>query len=141
MIKTPIVAVSGGLDPAHIGHYLMLEKASTFGDVVVMLNSDEWLLRKKGYVFMPFEERKYILECCKFVHKVVAIDDSDDTACKGLIALRPDYFANGGDRESGNTPEGAVCREFDIEMLWGVGGGKIQSSSDLVKNSAKMSNK
>lgn len=130
--KRKIVAVSGGCDPCHSGHIRMILEAATYGDVVVILNSDDWLMRKKGYKFMSWEERAEILMAIKGVTNVVTVDDSDGTVCEALRRIRPDYFANGGDRKVGNTPEGDVCAELGIEMLWNIGGGKTQSSSWLI---------
>ena len=113
----------------------MIRAASAFGGVIVIANSDEWLMRKKGYVFMPFEERAEILESIKGVVAVVKAKDDDDTVCETLKDLRPDAFANGGDRKGDNVPEVALCEELDIQMLWNVGGDKIQSSSWLVEKS------
>ena len=126
------VAVSGGMDPVHKGHVRMIQEAAQFGEVIVILNSDEWLMRKKGFVFMTWEERAEILESIKGVRKVVRVDDSDGSVCEALRRENSTYFANGGDRTNKNTPEMEVCTELGISMLWGVGGGKIQSSSDLV---------
>jgi glycerol-3-phosphate cytidylyltransferase-like family protein len=109
-------------------------EASTYGDVIVILNSDDWLLRKKGYKFMCWEERAEILQSIKGVVAVEKVDDSDGTVCEALKRIKPDYFGNGGDRKGDNTPEVDVCNSLGIEMLWGVGGGKTQSSSELVKN-------
>ena len=134
--KRKVVAVSGGFDPVHVGHVQMIEEAAEHGDVMVIINSDEWLLRKKGYVFMPWREREYIMSQFKGVTKVVSVDDSDDSVCEALRTHRPDCFANGGDRRKTNTPEMDLCEELDIALMWNVGGGKIQSSSDLV-NKAK----
>jgi D-beta-D-heptose 7-phosphate kinase/D-beta-D-heptose 1-phosphate adenosyltransferase len=131
-LKRKIIAVSGGCDPCHSGHIRMILEAATYGDVVVILNSDDWLLRKKGYKFMGWEERAEILMGIKGVVDVVPVDDSDGTVCEALRRIRPDYFANGGDRKPGNTPEGDVCAELGIEMVWNVGGGKTQSSSWLI---------
>ena len=83
---------------------------------------------------MPFKERAEIISYMKGVHTVVEADDDDGTICETLRKYKPDVFANGGDRTVGNTPEMKVCEELGITMLWGVGGGKIQSSSDLVSN-------
>tara|TARA_A100001391_G_scaffold102453_1_gene68172 strand:- start:473 stop:892 length:420 start_codon:yes stop_codon:yes gene_type:complete len=126
------VMVSGGFDPIHIGHVRMIREAATVGNVIVVINSDAWLRRKKGYVFMPWEQRAEIIEALAGVSAVHEVDDEDGTVCEALRRLRPTYFANGGDRFQSNTPEGEVCRELNIEMLFGVGGGKIQSSSRLV---------
>ncbi len=126
------VAVSGGMDPVHKGHVRMIQEAAQFGDVIIILNSDDWLMRKKGFVFMSWEERAEILESIKGVTKVVRVDDTDGSVCEALRREKPTYFANGGDRTDKNTPEMDVCTDLGITMLWGVGGGKIQSSSDLV---------
>jgi D-beta-D-heptose 7-phosphate kinase/D-beta-D-heptose 1-phosphate adenosyltransferase len=128
------IMVSGGFDPLHIGHLRMIKEAAKYGKVIVVVNSDAWLLRKKGFIFMPFEERKEIIEGYTEVDRVEAVDDSDGTVCEAIWRLKPTYFANGGDRTSNNTPEMNVCNQMGIEMLWGVGGGKIQSSSDMVTN-------
>mgnify|MGYP005683960893 CR=1 FL=1 len=129
-----LVAVSGGFDPIHVGHVRMIQAASLIGDVVVIVNSDEWLNRKKGYSFMPFEERAEIIESIRGVVAVIKADDEDGTVCQTLRELKPDVFANGGDRVNDNTPEGAVCNELGVEMMWNVGGEKIQSSSWLVRD-------
>jgi cytidyltransferase-like protein len=129
-----IVAVSGGFDPIHSGHVKMILEAAKYGDVMIILNSDDWLMRKKGYVFMPFEERKNILMAIKGVTLVVNVDDSDDTVCEALKRRKPNYFANGGDRKRTNVPENKICKKLGIITLWGIGGKKTQSSSTLVNN-------
>jgi len=129
------ICVSGGFDPVHIGHLRMLNEAATHGNLIVIVNSDEWLMRKKGYIFMPFRERCEILSGFRSVYDTTFVEDTDNTVCEALRRLKPDYFANGGDRKTDNTPEMAVCTELGIELLWSVGGGKIQSSSDLVDSS------
>jgi len=128
------VMVSGGFDPVHIGHIRMILDAAQHGDVVVVANSDDWLYRKKGFVFMEFEQRAEILASIKGVVKVSDVDDSDTTVCEAIRRIKPDIFANGGDRKKHNTPEQAVCDEMGVEMLWGIGGeDKANSSSDLVE--------
>ena len=131
-MKKKLVAVSGGFDPMHKGHVRMIREAAKFGDVVVILNSDEWLVRKKGYKFMSFEERSYIAGSIKGVVLTTGVDDADGTVCEALTRIKPDFFANGGDRYNTNTPEMSICNELNIEMLWNIGGEKEQSSSDLV---------
>jgi len=126
------IAVSGGFDPVHIGHVQMIAEAAKVADVIVIINSDDWLMRKKGYVFMPWEERAEIMENIKGVTIVTNVDDSDGTVCEALKKHCPDAFANGGDRKTQNTPEMDVCEELGIDLLWNIGGGKIQSSSTLV---------
>ena len=144
--RKSVIVLSGGFDPIHKGHLRMFREASWLGhQVIVGLNSDEWLTRKKGKPFMEWDERAEILESCKFVNQVLPMDDSDDTACdiiKQVCSLYRDfdvniYFANGGDRKKGNVPELDVCRELNVTMLWGIGGGKIQSSSWLVNGEEK----
>ena len=131
--KNKIVAVSGGFDPIHVGHVRMIQAASQMGDVIVIANSDAWLLRKKGYVFMPYEERQELLYALKGVVDVFEGDDNDDTVCKNLEKIKPDIFANGGDRKEGNVPEYDLCANLGIKMEFGVGGNdKPQSSSWLV---------
>jgi len=131
-MKNKTIAISGGLDPVHIGHINMIKAASKLGDVIVILNSDEWLKRKKGYVFMPYEERKCLLKQLKGVTAVSAVDDTNGTVCEALRRLKPDMFGNGGDRTYENTPEMATCQELNIEMIWKLGGKKVQSSSGLI---------
>lgn len=128
-----VICVSGGFDPVHIGHLRMMQAAGRYGRVVVIVNSDDWLLRKKGYVFMPLAERCELLEGFSCVDRTILVDDADNSVCEALVRLKPDYFANGGDRKAGNTPEVELCRTLGIELLWNIGGGKVQSSSELVR--------
>ncbi len=134
------VVVSGGFDPKHLGHVRMIIDAARHGNVIFVSNSDALLMRKKGYIFMPFEERQEILASIKGVLRVESVDDIDGTVCEALRRIKPTHFANGGDRKQTNTPEMDVCNELGINLLWNIGGGKIQSSSDLVK-AAKDKNK
>jgi D-beta-D-heptose 7-phosphate kinase/D-beta-D-heptose 1-phosphate adenosyltransferase len=135
-MMTKKIAVSGGFDPLHVGHVRMILAAAELGDVIVIANSDAWLKRKKGYVFMPWEERSEILSAIKGVHCVVEAKDYDRTVCETLSDLSDtiglDYFANGGDRKKNNTPEINTCKRLDIKMIWNCGGEKMQSSSELV---------
>jgi len=134
-----IVVVSGGFDPLHVGHTRMIKNAYRRGHhVIVGINSDEWLKRKKGYVFMPWEERAEIISSLRGVFEVMPFDDSDNSACDLLTKISKKYpvdsiaFANGGDRNYDNIPEISVAKIYGIGLIWEVGGGKIQSSSDLV---------
>lgn len=131
------VMVSGGFDPIHVGHIRMIQEAAKHGEVVVVANSDDWLMRKKGYVFMPWEERAEIIRSIKGVIEVEEVDDSDNSVCEAINRCHPDAFANGGDRKGNNTPEVALCAKLGVDLIWNVGGGKIQSSSDLVAASKK----
>jgi len=132
--KKPTVMVSGGFDPVHAGHIRMIRHAAEFGDVIIIANSDDWLFRKKGFIFMEWERRVEILNAIKGVVLVDSVDDTDGTVCEAIRRLKPDFFANGGDRGKSNTPEQAVCEELGIELLWGIGGEeKLDSSSELAK--------
>lgn len=129
-----LVAVSGGFDPIHPGHIAMMQEAKKLGDkLVVIINGDEFLKAKKGYAFMKLEDRVKVVEALGCVDMVYPAIDTDSTVCRSLEALRPDIFANGGDRYADNIPEYEVCKRLGIEMIFNVGGGKQNSSSDLVK--------
>lgn len=130
-----IIAVSGGFDPVHIGHIRMIREAAKLGRVLVILNSDDWLVRKKGFCMMSSQERWEIMSSIKGVDQVVFVNDDDGTVCEAIDRhLKPgDIFANGGDRTAENTPELKLCQDKRIGTLWGIGGEKVQSSSELVK--------
>jgi len=138
-----VVLLSGGFDPVHIGHVKMVEASAEIGKIVVVgVNSDSWLTRKKGKPFMSFDERLYIMSSLKDTTYAVGFDDTDNSACDLIRTAREKYgqdvsiaFANGGDRARDNIPEVQACIDSNVEMVWNVGGGKIQSSSDLIKNS------
>lgn len=144
-----IVMVSGGFDPVHIGHVRLFNEAKKLGDeLVVVINNDHWLRLKKGYVFMPEHERKEIVEAFEAVDRVILSSHEEGTKdisiSKDILALRPHIFAKGGDRHNGNipTPEVLVCNEIGCIIVDNIGfGGKVQSSSDLVKKSIHHHNK
>jgi len=121
----------------------MFEAAKKMGNhLVVILNNDNWLKKKKRYVFMPEHERKEVLEGFRVVDEVLLTahgeDPADMSVCAELRSLKPHIFANGGDRVHKNVPEVSMCREIGTEMIFGVGhGGKIQSSSLLVAKLTK----
>ena len=132
--KRSTVMVSGGFDPVHAGHIRMIRAAAEYGDVIVIANSDDWLFRKKGFVFMEYARRVEILNAIKGVVLVDSVDDTDGTVCNAIKRIKPTYFANGGDRGTSNTPEQSVCEQIGVELLWGIGGEeKLQSSSSLTK--------
>lgn len=147
--KKKVVMVSGGFDPVHIGHVRMFNEAKKLGDeLVVVLNNDNWLKLKKGYVFMPEHERKEIIEAFTAVDRVVLSSHTKNTKdisiCEDLLSLRPHIFAKGGDRNVGNipTPEVLVCNDIGCEIVNDICfGGKVQSSSDLVKKAQKIRKK
>jgi D-beta-D-heptose 7-phosphate kinase/D-beta-D-heptose 1-phosphate adenosyltransferase len=135
-----VVAVSGGFDPVHRGHIRYFKEAKRLGNyLIVLLNSDEFLIRKKAKPFMNFEERKEILQAIKYVDEVVKVIDEDDSVAKTLEMVKPDIFAKGGDRIKSNLPKSEidVCQRLGIRMVFGVGGGKIQSSSWLLSKTVK----
>ncbi len=133
------IVVSGGFDPVHVGHLEMFKKAKGLGKyLTVILNSDKFLKEKKGFVFMPYAERKKILLGFECVDRVEKCIDKDNTVCETLKKLKIknqiDIFANGGDRKNKNDiPEYSICKKMGIKMLFDIGGGKIQSSSSLTK--------
>ena len=115
------VMISGGFDPIHIGHVRLIREATKYGNVIVAMNSDEWIFRQKGFNSIGFKERKEFLMSIKGVIDVVSVNDDDGTVCTALIEHKPTYFANGGPRNENNTPEKAVCKELGIKMLWNIG--------------------
>ena len=135
-----IILISGGFDPIHSGHIKLINDASKYGDVIVLLNSDEWLRNKKGKEFLSFDERKIIMKNIKGVIDVIEFDDSDKTCIDGIKKAKSLYknsiikFANGGDRNNETTPEKEFCDKNDIENLFGIGGNdKSNSSSWILK--------
>jgi len=127
------VAASGYFDPLHIGHVQYLNHAATLGDgLVVIVNSREQAYMKKGYEFMPFEERVEVVRALRSVDEVIGCFDEDGSVCQTLAHLKPDIFAKGGDRVKNDIPEAAICRECGIDIIDGLGE-KIQSSSELVE--------
>lgn len=133
-----IVAVSGYFDPCHGGHISYILDAAKYGDVIVILNSDEAAIRKKGYVFMSWDQRAAVVGAIKGVIDVIPVDDSDGTVCSALKKLKPDYYSKGGDRHYENTPEVPLCNKMGIGLIFNCGGPKTASSSELV-NKAKVS--
>jgi len=126
-MKEVIVVASGYFDPIHSGH---IEK---LGDkLIVIINNDKQTKLKKGFIFMPYEEREKIVKSLKFVDEVIKSIDSDPSVSKTLAMIKPNIFAKGGDRFSYEIPESKVCKEFGIKIIDGLGN-KIQSSSELVK--------
>ncbi|MEZ4195111.1 MAG: adenylyltransferase/cytidyltransferase family protein [Candidatus Paceibacterota bacterium] len=121
------IVISGGFDPVHPGHIAMIESAKEYGEVHIVVNSDDWLIRKKGFFFQPWTDRKKILEA--YTPHIHTVDDTDGTVCEALRRIKPDYFGNGGDRTNKNTPELEVCKELGIETIFELGGGKFSSST------------
>ena len=137
-----IILVSGGFDPIHSGHIYLIANASKYGDVVVLLNSDAWLIQKKGKEFLPYKEREMIMNALKSVIDVIAFEDSDKTCVDGIRKAIEKYpnrkikFANGGDRNDNTSPlpEKVYCEQNKVKVLWGIGGdNKANSSSWILK--------
>jgi cytidyltransferase-like protein len=138
-----IVIVSGGFDPIHSGHICLIKEAKHYKNrnnyLIVLVNSDAWLVRKKGLYFLPIEERVAIIRSIKYVDEVVGlldISDNDNTVTGVIEGIKMRYphskiiFANGGDRKKGNVPESKIK---DIELIYGVGGyHKANSSSKIL---------
>ena len=154
MKKKIIVATSGGFDPIHVGHLRLLKEAKALGDkLVVILNNDNWLRKKKGYTFMPQEERAAILLAIRYVDRVVITghkkNAKDTSVQRELRKLKPDIFANGGDRDkkdarnrsSSLNADQLMCQRLGIRMVFNVGGNKAQSSSWLVEKVQKAKRK
>jgi len=136
--------VSGGFDPIHEGHIAMFKEAAAKSDgIIVLLNSDEWLARKKGRAFMNSVTRKEVCGGMKNVIAVFEFDDSDNSACDGVRVAREHYpdarlvFANGGDRNAGNIPEHAACEKHNVELEFAVGGEDKKNSSSWILNKWK----
>ena len=125
------VAVSGYFDPIHIGHLEYLRMAKELGDsLVVIVNNNQQCKLKKGKHFMDENDRVEIVKALRFVDEVFLSVDNDRTVCKSLEEIKPDIFANGGDRATSEIPETPVCKKFNIKMVDGLGD-KIRSSSSL----------
>ena len=131
-----IIVVSGGFDPLHSGHIRLIKEARLLGDMLIVgINSDEWLARKKGRAFMPWQERLCVLNNLSSVDEVYTFDDDDGTACHLLEQVRAHYsdaeivFANGGDRNQENIPEMSVP---GVEFVFGVGGTNKANSSSWI---------
>lgn len=132
-----IAVISGGFDPVHSGHISLIEEASKKGNIlIILLNDDDWLINKKGKAFMPFDERKKILESIKNVDQVIKNEnDEHGTAINGLEEIKRRYpadnilFCNGGDRNNNNVPEILVS---GIKLLSGIGGNVKQNSSSWI---------
>lgn len=142
--KKKIVCTSGGFDPLHVGHVRCIRESSTIAlsynaVLVVIVNSDDFLMRKKGFVFMPLSERMEIINGIKGVDYVVLWDDGTQLVSGALELLTPIIFTKGGDRsDPASVPEFDTCQRIGCHIMFGVGGrDKIQSSSDLVSRMEK----
>ena len=139
-----IMILSGGFDPLHVGHIRMIQHARDMAALVVVgINSDDWLERRRSRVITPFDDRCQIVASIRGVTSAVGFDDADDTAVallKMVCRLSPGAriaFGNGGDRTSTNVPEVETCQELGVDLVWGVGGNKVESSSGVIENAER----
>ncbi len=135
--KATVVAVSGYFNPLHVGHLEMIERARRLGDKLVAIINNDFQVKLKGSVpFMNLQDRVKIVSALRDVDAVFVSIDRDKTVCKSLAKLRPDIFANGGDRHSiGDVPEYPICQKYKIKMVDGLGK-KIRASSLLIAEAA-----
>lgn len=132
-MTTVVVAASGFFDPLHSGHIFYLKKAKELGDkLVVIVNSDQQAVLKKGFVLMPLDQRIAIIRELPFVDAVIVAADEDGTVCRTLELIRPHIFAKGGDRTKDEIPENKTCDQLKIQIIDGLGG-KVYSSRTVVK--------
>lgn len=138
-----VVVVSGYFDPCHFGHIEHMRKASQLGDVlIVIINSDEQVMRKYGYILQPMYKRiERIMRKAPFAHGVVISIDKDSTQTETLRMIRPQVFAKGGDRVANNMPKSEVdvCRKIGCEIVYGVGE-KLNSSTKIRKRIERLVN-
>ena len=140
-VMKKLVICSGYFNPIHRGHVDYLTHAKSMGDeLAVIVNSDNQVLIKGSKPFMEQDERAYIVKALHCVNESIVSIDEDSSVCESIRDIFNKYslfydlfFANGGDRKNDNIPEYELCEELGIEMLFGIGGGKSQSSSDLIK--------
>lgn len=138
-----IVLVSGYFDPLHVGHIEYFKLSKKLGhELMVIVNNDEQAALKKGKSFMPFEERLKIIEELKCVDYVVPSIDTSRSVVETIAQLepKPHYFCNGGDQFNDIIPEADICEKRGIQLVDGLGG-KVQSSSWLIKNSSNVQKK
>jgi cytidyltransferase-like protein len=138
--KPVVVAVSGAFDPIHAGYIRYIRAAAKLGDkLVVILNSDEFLMKKKGFVFYPFEERKEILQSIKWVDEVVAAVDHDQTVRQTLEVIKPDIFAKGPKASvMDHIPEAETCRKIGCKLVTNVGGAVVWTDAELTSKAKEL---
>jgi len=139
----PIYMTSGGFDPLHVGHVRCILATTDMADadggyVVVIVNGDGFLERKKGKPFMCAQERAEIIAGLRGVDAAVIWDDGSQTVIGAIEKLKPTYFTKGGDRAAPeDIPEWDICKEVGCKVLFNIGGGKVQSSSWLIEEAEK----
>jgi len=147
-IRRDIILTSGGFDPLHVGHLRCIQGTVSISQdskkfpkakrplVVILVNCDNFLKAKKGYNFMPLEDRMEIINGIRGVDVVIPwlYTNDDFTVVKAIDKIKPKYFTKGGDRtDATNIPEWEICQQRNCEIITGVGGGKIRSSSEMVE--------
>ena len=147
-IRKDLIVTSGGFDPLHVGHLRCIKETAAIANnptkfpkvlrplVVVIVNCDDFLKAKKGYNFMSLQDRMEIIDAIEGVDIVVPwhYTNDDFTVTKALHKIRPKYFTKGGDRtDATNIPEWEICQQIGCEIITGVGGGKVRSSSEMVE--------
>lgn len=138
--KPKVVMVSGGFDPVHVGHLRMFQEAKSLGDkLLVVINSDEWLKRKKGQSFMSSPDREEIIKGFECVDYTYVLKSNRDDVGEAIELFKPNIFANGGDRKAPkDIPESEICKKYGVKMVFNIGhGGKVRSSSELLKKYSK----
>lgn len=135
--KPVVVAVSGYFNPLHVGHLVMIKQAKKMGDKLVAIVNNDHQVKLKGSVpFMSLMDRVKIIKALRYVDEVFISIDKDKTVCKSLAKIKPDIFANGGDRKNINdVPEYNICQKYGIKMVDGLGS-KTRSSSVLIARAA-----
>ena len=149
----PIMLTSGGFDPLHVGHLRCIQGTVKFANdphkfpkvnkplVTVLVNCDDFLRAKKGYNFMSLEDRMEIINALEGVDCVLPwfYTNDDFTVVKAIHKIRPKWFTKGGDRtDATNIPEWEICQQVGCEVITGVGGGKIRSSSEMVERADRV---
>lgn len=134
----PIVVTSGFFAPIHSGHIRCLLQSAMYadslgGEMIVLVNGDGALMRKKGFCFMKEEERAEIVAAIKGIDAVIIYDDGSQFVSEAIKYVKPKFFTKGGDRVQGTIPEQEVCNEIDCKILYNFGGTKIQSSTALIE--------
>ena len=139
--KYDIVIISGAFGPIHRGHVRLFKGAKAIGHKVILgLNSDDWVVKNRGKVFMDWSERAEVLREFRNIDDVISFNDKDGTALELITRVKNLYpeaklaFANGGTRTESNTPEAGMCSAYGIDMVFNAGGGIVQSSSQLIEN-------
>lgn len=144
-----VIAISGYFNPIHSGHIDYIKSAKQRGDIlVVIVNNDNQVKLKGSVPFQDENERFKIVNNIKGVDRTILSIDKDSTVCESLRLVHKTYqddpffdemfFCNGGDRKEGGVPEDILTEEIGVKMLYNIGGDKVQSSSELIKNAAKI---